>query len=145
MVFLATPHRGSNHATYLNNILKASALHGVRPYVSDLERVSASLVRVNDTFRHYCDALTLYSFFETQELSLGAVASALIVPKDSAIMGLPGERVSLMYADHRSICKFETPEDPNYITLTEVFNTINKGISKHGKSTVERLLSPLLR
>jgi hypothetical protein len=87
------------------------------------------LIKVNDTFRHYCDSLTLYSFFETKELSMGPT-SALIVPKDSAVLGLPGERVSLMYADHRSICKFETPEDPGYITLTEAFNTINMETSK---------------
>jgi hypothetical protein len=87
------------------------------------------LIKVNDTFRYYCDSLTLYSFFETKELSMGPT-SALIVPKDSAVLGLPGERVSLMYADHRSICKFETPEDPGYITLTEAFNTINMETSK---------------
>ncbi|KAL2194744.1 hypothetical protein P885DRAFT_71151 [Corynascus similis CBS 632.67] len=132
MTFLATPHRGSEYATYLNNILRVSTRHGARPYISDLERVSSSLVRVNDTFRHYCGELTLYSFFETRELSIGAAASALIVPKDSAVLGLPGERVSMMYADHRSICKFESPEDPGYIMLTEAFNTINKEITnKH--------------
>jgi hypothetical protein len=133
MVFLATPHRGSSHATYLNNLLRVSASHGTKLYVSDLERVSASLIKVNDTFRHYCDSLTLYSFFETKELSMGAT-SALIVPKDSAVLGLPGERVSLMYADHRSICKFETPEDAGYITLTEAFNTINLETSKRRTS-----------
>ena len=134
MVFLATPHRGSDHATLLNNILRVSAVHGTRPYISDLERVSASLVKVNDTFRHYCDKLILYSFFETRELSLGPTTSTLIVPKESAIMGLPGERVSLMYADHRSICKFESPDDPGYVTLTEAFNTINKEIFNRSKS-----------
>jgi len=60
--------------------------------------------------------------------------SALIVPKESAIMGLPGERVSLMYADHRSICKFESPDDAGYATLTEAFNAINKEIFKRSKS-----------
>ena len=134
MTVLATPHRGSEYATYLNNILRVSTRHGARPYISDLDRVSSSLVRVNDTFRHYCGELTLYSFFETRELSIGAAASALIVPKDSAVLGLPGERVSMMYADHRSICKFESPEDPGYIMLTEAFNTINKEITnKHRK------------
>jgi hypothetical protein len=129
-------HGLSRHSTsrveprYLSkNLLRASAYHGTKPYVSDLERVSASLIKVNDTFRHYCDSLTLYSFFETKELSMGPT-SALIVPKDSAVLGLPGERVSLMYADHRSICKFETPEDPGYITLTEALNTINMETSK---------------
>ena len=134
MVFLATPHRGSDHATMLNNILRVSAAHGARPYISDLERASASLAGVNDSFRHYCDGLTLYSFFETRELSLGPTMSALIVPKESAIMGLPGERVSLMYADHRSICKFESPDDAGYATLTEAFNAINKEIFKRSKS-----------
>ena len=134
MVFLATPHRGSDYATLLNNLLRISTIHGARSYISDLERVSASLVKTNDAFRHYCDSLIVYSFFETRELSIAPTASALIVPKDSAVMGLPGERVSLMYADHRSICKFASPEDPGYITLTEAFNTINKEACKRRKS-----------
>ena len=39
-----------------------------------------------------------------------------------------------MYADHRSICKFESPDDPGYVTLTEAFNTINKEIFNRSKS-----------
>ncbi|SPO04700.1 uncharacterized protein DNG_07385 [Cephalotrichum gorgonifer] len=51
-------------------------------------------------------------------MSLG-LSSALIVGKTSAVLG-PGyinERVQYLNANHRDICKFDSPEDPNYITL----------------------------
>ncbi|KAL8912458.1 MAG: hypothetical protein Q9171_002551 [Xanthocarpia ochracea] len=49
------------------------------------------------------------------------VSQALIVEKDSAILGLPGERVQLLNADHRHVCKFKDPLDSNYITLRNAF------------------------
>jgi hypothetical protein len=130
MVFLATPHRGSDYATFLNRILRLSALHGTRQYISNLERCSSSLVKINDTFRNYCNDLMLYSYFETKELRIGVGSSALIVQKDSAIAGLPGERVSMLDADHRSICKFGSSDDPNYLILTDAFATINRELAQ---------------
>jgi hypothetical protein len=129
MVFLATPHRGSNLATTLNNVLRASFAHGSRPYISNLERGSESSKRLNDAFRHYCNDLILYSYFETVESRIG-VSSSTLVDRDSSVMGYPGERVSLLSADHRGICKFRTPNDANYLTIMDAFQTINAGIMK---------------
>ena len=39
----------------------------------------------------------------------------LVVPKESAVLNYPNERATYLEADHRSICKFESPEDPNYL------------------------------
>jgi len=125
MVFLATPHRGSDHATTLNSILRLLVLHEAKQYISDLERCSASLGRLNDTFRNLCKDVILYSYFETRALDIALGSSAVIVQKDSATTGLPGEQVSMLDADHRSICKFQTPDDANYISLTAAFATIN--------------------
>jgi len=141
MVFLATPHRGSDYATVLNNIVRLSAAHGPRQYISSIERCSSSLVRINDAFRHFSNDLILYSYFETKELSLGIGGSLLVVQKDSAVTGLPGERVSMMDADHRSICKFTSPDDPNYVVLTDALANINRELSRRCEcSAVERVL-----
>ncbi|KAH0543071.1 hypothetical protein FGG08_002584 [Glutinoglossum americanum] len=127
MVFLATPHRGSDLAAVLNNILRASAAHNFRAYVANLDRTSEVLALLNDSFRHYAQDLTLYSFYESQQTNL-RVFSELIVPRDSAIMGYPGERFAVLNADHRHVCKFETPSDPNYVAIRDVLQSINDSI-----------------
>lgn len=130
MVFLATPHHGSNLAATLNNILRVSIVHGSRPYLSDLERsrTNETLKQLNDFFRHHCNDLILYSYFETVESKIGMGSSTLIVDRDSSVMGYPGERISLLNADHRGICKFRTPNDANYLIITDAFQTINAEI-----------------
>lgn len=130
MTFLATPHRGADLASTLNNVLRISVTHGPRSYVSSLERSSDALNRINDAFRHHQDDLKLYSFFETQETSMGPVNSALIVRKDSATLGYPGEQVALLNADHRGVCKFQDLSNPNYLTLLDCFSTINTSVLK---------------
>src|SRR5947207_10304148 len=43
-----------------------------------------------------------------------------------SILGLSGERVQLLNADHRHVCKFDSPTDNNYLTLRNAFlSTIN--------------------
>lgn len=111
MYFLATPHRGSALANPLNRFLKMSS---ERAYVGDLESTSQELRTINDQFRHYTTNLKLFSFYETLNSSY---LGGLIVDSESAVLGYPGETQIRINADHRSICKFESPRDPNYILL----------------------------
>jgi hypothetical protein len=129
MVFLATPHRGSDFAHILNNVLRASVTYSARSYISNLERNSELLAMMNDEFRHYAQDLTLYSYYETEETSLG-VRSTMIVEKASAVLGYPGERVALLNAAHRGVSKFKSPSDPNYIAVVNAFEAINDTILK---------------
>lgn len=129
MVFLATPHRGSDLATILNNILRASAAHSSRAYIANLDRSSEMLALLNDSFRHYAQNLTLYSFYESQQTNL-RVRSEIIVPQDSAVLGYPGERSAVLNADHRHVCKFESRTDPNYIAVRDALQLINDSITR---------------
>jgi WD40 repeat protein len=122
LFFLATPHRGSDSASLLNNILKASGLMSPRPYITDLTRGSVSLQIINDEFRNYADQVKLWSFFETVETTIG-VHSTIIVDKASAILGYKDERSQLLHANHRGICKFDSPSDPNFVTLRNALVT----------------------
>jgi hypothetical protein len=45
------------------------------------------------------------------------MTSRLVVDPDSAILGYKEEMQIPMNADHRSICKFESPTDPNYVII----------------------------
>ena len=127
--FLATPHRGSDSAKLLKDILQIT--HSSRAYVADLERSSGAIQSINDEFRKYSADIDLWSFYETQKLSMG-VFSTLIVDPDSATLGYHEEKQMPMNADHRSICKFETPTDPNYIILRNALASTVNSISKLG-------------
>lgn len=83
-----------------------------KPYVSDLVRNSSSIAAINDAFRHYMDDLQLWSFYETLPTTIG-----IIVDKQSATLACKHERVMLLNADHRGVCKFDSQSDPNYRTL----------------------------
>ena len=129
--FLATPHRGSSSAKLLNNILHVA--YSSRAYVADLERGSAAVQSINDEFRNYSADIDLWSFYETQKLKVGVI-STLIVDPDSATLGYPGEKQMPVNADHRSICKFDTPTDPNYVTLRNALASTVQVTSNLGKA-----------
>lgn len=127
--FLATPHRGSNLAKLLNNILQIA--YSPRAYVADLERSSVAIQSINDEFRQCSADLDLWSFYETQKLDV-RFFSCLVVDPDSATLGYREEKQMPMNADHRSICKFETPKDPNYVILRNSLASTVNDISKLG-------------
>ena len=131
LYFLATPHRGSDSAKLLNNILHFA--YSSRAYVADLERGSGAVQSINDEFRNYSVDIDLWSFYETQKLKIGVI-STLIVDPDSATLGYPGERQMPVNADHRSICKFDTPTDPNYVILRNALASTVQIISNLGKA-----------
>lgn len=94
-------------------MLRATA-SGNRPFVSDLAQDSPAIQAINDEFRHYAELLRLYSFFENQPTSILGIGTTFIVAKASATMLLPNERLSPLEANHRGVCKFDSPLDPNY-------------------------------
>ena len=113
IVFLATPHRGSSAAELLNGLLDLAGWE--KKFVEELRRDSSSLQVINDEFRHvarFMD-LRLTSLYETQ----GMVKSRLIVKESSATLGYDTEDVNMVFADHRSICKFKSPKDEDYLSL----------------------------
>ncbi|KAI4162434.1 MAG: hypothetical protein LQ342_004000 [Letrouitia transgressa] len=116
LFFLATPHRGADSVQLLSNVLKITVPVGSKAYVDSLIPNSDAIQVINDGFRHAYQGIQLWSFFETMPTSLG-----LIVEKDSAVLDLPGERVQLLNADHRNVCKFDDPSDSNYCTLRNAF------------------------
>ncbi|KAK3947133.1 hypothetical protein QBC32DRAFT_98334 [Pseudoneurospora amorphoporcata] len=114
--FLATPHRGSDYAAILNKILTISGVLSPRQYITDLTTGSTTIQLINAEFGKYAHEIPIFSFYEALKTSLG-VSSVFIVEKDSAILGYKNERATYLGANHRDICKFDSVEDPNYITV----------------------------
>lgn len=132
LYFLATPHRGSDLSRTLANILKIS--YGQKIFVSDLEPNSSVINAINDSFRHRAEDLQLWSFYETFPSQI-LLTNALIVNKSSATLGYAREHISPLNSDHRGVCKFDLPSDPNYKTLRNAFiTTIDTVLSQSKKS-----------
>ena len=130
MYFLATPHRGADLARTLVNIIKVT--YKQKQYVNELEPSSGLLFRINDSFRHYSKGLQLWSFYETVQTNL-IVSHAMVVDRASATMGYAHEHIAPLNADHRGVCKFDDPSDPNYKILRNAFSTTVDSIATEGK------------
>lgn len=90
IVFLATPHRGSDYAEFLNGALGALSLTSLtssKGYINDLRLDSVSTQQINEDFARLADIaeLPIYTFYELW--SSIPTASTLIVKKDSAVLG----------------------------------------------------------
>lgn len=48
----------------------------------------------------------------------------MVLEKDSSVLGYPGEMSKALDADHHGVCKYDSPEDPNYVTVRNVLKTI---------------------
>ncbi|PMD37923.1 WD40 repeat-like protein, partial [Hyaloscypha variabilis F] len=128
MIFLGTPHRGSGLARVLDYSLKSVLIpHGSKAYIDDLKDDSIMLQLINDGFRHVSGNLQLRSFYEGMETQIGPTSS-LIVSRESAVLGYPNEHSALINANHRGICKFHSPSDPNYVTVRNALASIIKDI-----------------
>ena len=134
LFFLATPHRGSNLANLLSNLLRFAIGHGSKAYIDSIASYSEAIQAINDQFRHVYQDIQLHSFFETVPTSLG-----IIVEKTSAVLELPGEKISHLNADHSQVCKFDAPSDSNYCRLRDAFISTIASIEKtHLSSRIHR-------
>ncbi|KAK5990317.1 Protein SERAC1-like protein [Cladobotryum mycophilum] len=119
MFFLATPHRGSNLAKIIRNVLLFTGVS--KPYLEDLSANSVMLVELNNAFQRYAQDLLLWSFFETRPVS--ERPEVIVVDKFSATLGYSHEEVLSMDADHRRICKYDSINDPNYKKVRNALST----------------------
>ena len=144
IIFLSTPHRGSNLAETLNRILQVSFFTNSKQYISELSKNSFTLQKLNEQFRHIAPKLDIVSFYETQPTSVGLknarVVSKvhsqrtpkntctnhlkMVLERDSSVLGYPGETSKPLDADHHAVCKYQSPEDPNYITVRNALKSL---------------------
>ena len=150
VLFLSTPHRGTNLAEMLNRILSVSIFtnHAPKHYLAELSRNSLALEDLNETFRNFASKLQIFSFYETLQTSIGPKSLVrlpychdfmqmahylqVILEKDSSILGYPGEISEPLNANHHDVCKFSGRDDPNYVTIRSVLRTLVLPFCKAG-------------
>jgi hypothetical protein len=48
----------------------------------------------------------------------------MVLEKDSSVLGYPGEVSKALDADHHGVCKYDGPQDPNYVTVRNVLKSL---------------------
>jgi hypothetical protein len=142
VIFLGTPHRGSDTASWGKIAFGVSKIFLQNPNVgllrslesnSDiLERISqqfVSIVEDNSIFSR-AKRLKIHSFSE--ELPYHGVT---IVPSTSAFMGIPYENKGSLYANHRTMARFTSLHEVNFQRIASV-------LARWLGSIVDRLQHP---
>jgi pimeloyl-ACP methyl ester carboxylesterase len=108
VVFLATPHSGSDYATWLHRL---GTLVRASSSIEDLQAHGDHLRNLNIWYRENATALGIatHSFFEAQPSRIG-----MIVDPTSADPGITGVVPRSVDTDHRSICKPRSRRDLVY-------------------------------
>jgi pimeloyl-ACP methyl ester carboxylesterase len=139
IVFLSTPHRGSDLANFIERL--AFVLPSVN--VSELKKDEPTLIDLNNWFCLNFNRLDLQVrvFCETQPTPvsrnfLGNLIRKIVVDKDSATLALPDVSVTPLDADHSSICWVKSyqfrKQDQLYGNVLQFIGSIikNKGNSE---------------
>ncbi|KAK5202499.1 hypothetical protein LTR41_011753 [Exophiala xenobiotica] len=114
LIFLGTPHRGSDKATYgkvLANVVQFISRIPPPRLLSALQTNSDVLPQLTTNFRFQLPDYEVYSFFELRPIK---GLSSLIVEKHSALLETNHEEQIPVDADHSAMCKFETESDGTF-------------------------------
>ena len=134
MVFLGTPHRGSDMAKLLSRVLSVS--FSQKAFVKSLMVDSSELNSINDVFHKHASSLRLWSFYETLPTKVLGIGPIVVEPH-SATLSYSGEEVAPLHADHRQVCKFKSADDPNYkIVRNGLLAAVNAARSQQRKNSV---------
>lgn len=71
ILFLSTPHHGTQRADQLNKVLKASMLYSPQKYISEMARNGPFIEEINEQFRNVAPRLQIFSFYETLPTDIG--------------------------------------------------------------------------
>ncbi|KAI8623314.1 hypothetical protein F5Y19DRAFT_459002 [Xylariaceae sp. FL1651] len=116
IMFFGTPHKGSSLATWGKMLAKIGSVASFGTVINTglskaLEHQSDVLLEISKSFVHRAKDLQIFSFYETDRMSL---LNSRVVEEDSAVLGFPNEVVIPIKGDHRSICRFESIDEPRY-------------------------------
>lgn len=137
VLFIATPHRGTDLADTLNKVLTSSVFgHSPKDYINELARKSPTIDELNETFRHHASKLQIFSFYETLTTAVGPM-SLMILGKQSSVLGYPNEVSQPLAANHHDVCKFYGTSDPNYASVVGALRSAVNGVQSQDDAAVE--------
>ncbi|XPS79550.1 hypothetical protein M3J09_011531 [Ascochyta lentis] len=111
--FFGTPHKGSNFA--LLGTLSSHFSYWLGSRSDLLEFLTPSSTELSDlhmTFLTHYKLAFICNFFETKPMEIFGIPLSLVVTKDSAV--IDGHLSVALTANHKSLQRFKSAEDPNY-------------------------------
>lgn len=57
----------------------------------------------------------------------------MVLERDSSVLGYPGEISKPLDADHHGVCKFDGPNDLNYVSVRNVIQSLIKSYEPNRK------------
>ncbi|CRK35158.1 hypothetical protein BN1708_006659 [Verticillium longisporum] len=136
VVFLATPHQGSNLADVLRKFL-STFMQTPKQYINELRHNSEALVGINEQYVQHARNMHLASFRETQATSIRGIKS-LIVDESSSKLNYPNEICWPLNANHHNVCKFASRQDQNYISVSSVIRDFVKLVTSKAAIPISR-------
>ncbi|KAH9906958.1 hypothetical protein F4778DRAFT_724143 [Xylariomycetidae sp. FL2044] len=136
IMFLSTPHRGTDLAKSLNRILAAS-FQSTKSFISDLNKSSPTIEELNEQFRHLAPRLSIWSFYETLATSIGP-KKIMVLEKDTSVLGYPAEISRPLQADHHGVCKYSSPTDSTYISVRNAIKSLTVRFGSSGKESSDQ-------
>ncbi|GFF85142.1 hypothetical protein IFM53868_04387 [Aspergillus udagawae] len=136
IVFLGTPHRGSDWASLAKNLAVFALGKANTRSLRSLEVDSAELQRLMDNFSVMlkADKVKVCSFVESLGMTGIPGFSGKVVKDFSSRIGDAAEISQTLHADHRNMCKYSGPEDANYQKVLAVLKGFVREIETQTRS-----------
>ena len=150
VIFLGTPHRGSTELAALGEWARslvsafriatnASILDTLGLKTSDLERVQETFSTLWHT--HDFRVKTFQEGLGLTGVNLGVLGNK-VVPDYSSVIGDAREHAESIHANHIEMCRFTSPDDPNYQKLSgeikSVYDSLARLSALRGEPMVQR-------
>ncbi|KPM46403.1 Nonribosomal peptide synthetase 12 [Neonectria ditissima] len=132
ILFIGTPHKGSDLASFLNvlnTVVKTLFRRAPDAIVQDLSANSRHLLELDQLLRFRLGKIDIYSFYELKPM--GSLKTP-VVEKHSALLNLPSEIEQIgLDANHRQMCKPVDQNDFIYETIAQrILHIMNRQIHK---------------
>lgn len=133
IVYLGTPHQGSDGADHMKTLLDICSLFTASNanVVKDILPTSDFLYLQQQLFQPVSANYPTCFCYETLETRIPGGSTALIVPRESAsIMGIPRTEEVAMPSDHIQIAKYTGASDSGFLLLA----TVLRRMADYGKA-----------
>jgi hypothetical protein len=143
ILFFGTPNRGSSMASESDTLRKILA-----PFVSSsrgrellLQTTlhSREIMRINEDFLYSAGSIQIVSFYETRKSS-HALSDVIVVAKESAVIGLPNERIIASNSTYNDLCRFSKSSSSEYQHVRYVLRDICTSIKEEPGEVQEHTL-----
>ncbi|KAK5661230.1 hypothetical protein OQA88_11123 [Cercophora sp. LCS_1] len=148
IIFLGTPHRGSQDfvavADWVQKLLSSLGMETTTAIIDALGLRTTDLERAQEAFsslwrKHNFRVKTFQEAHVLTGINVGILAEK-VVPDYSSLLGDERERAETIQANHREMCRFSGPDDPNYTKVSGELLSVYKSIQAKIGQTSEREL-----